>query len=165
MSLNHPNSCILQSFSPMTPTPPVCVGSCAVSCFLFYFYFGFGFWWHKLKPSGDKKSTSIKELPISNWPVGKFVEHFLDCWLIWEDTAHCGWCWSGPGVSKKAGWASYGDQASEQHSTMDSLSGPVPPVILWFPWMMNYNLQAKINSLLPAVALGHGGYHRNRNAK
>ena len=41
--------------------------------------------------------------------------------------AHCGWghLWAGsPGFYKKAGWASHGEQASEEHPSMASASAP-----------------------------------------
>ena len=46
---------------------------------------------------------------------------------MWEGPAHCGWYhpWAGgPGVYKKAGWASHGEQASKQHPSMGSASAP-----------------------------------------
>lgn len=32
----------------------------------------------------------MEEFSPSDWPGGKCVEHFLDKWLMWESSAHCG---------------------------------------------------------------------------
>lgn len=45
--------------------------------------------------------------PPSDWLVALSVGNFLDCGLMWEGPAYCGWCdpWAcGPGLCKKAGW-------------------------------------------------------------
>lgn len=42
------------------------------------------------------------------------LQHFLDCQLMEESLAYCGWCHpciGGPGVCKKARWASHGEAA------------------------------------------------------
>lgn len=54
------------------------------------------------------EEVSVEELPSSDWPVNISMGHFLNCWLMWEDSAHCVWyhTWAGgPRMYEKAGWA------------------------------------------------------------
>jgi hypothetical protein len=66
---------------------------------------------------------------------------------------HCH-CWaSGPGWYKKAGWASHGEQANEQHSSIASASVPVSRFLPCPSWMMDCKRGAEINLFLSNLLL------------
>lgn len=73
-----------------------------------------------------EEGRSAEKMPQSDWHVGKPVGHFFDWWLM-GGVAHCGWCHTlagGPGLNKKASWASRGKWASKQHFCVVSASAP-----------------------------------------
>ena len=53
--------------------------------------------WYKSRCTKEE-GVSIEYLPPSDWPVGVAVECFLGCWLIWEGSVHCRWCFLTQGV-------------------------------------------------------------------
>lgn len=70
---------------------------------------------------------------LLDWLRQVSIEHFLDSWLAWEGPAHCGWHpWThGPGLYKKAGLASCGEQASRQCSSVAFASVAVFTFLSW----------------------------------
>lgn len=48
-----------------------------------------------------KRGPSVEELPPSDWPIGRSVGHFFDCWLVGGSSP----LWAaGPVFHKKASW-------------------------------------------------------------
>jgi hypothetical protein len=77
----------------------------------------------------------------------------------------------GPGWYKKAGWASHGEQATKQHSSMASASASASRFLLClcscpdFPhwWSVMWSYVLKKNHFLPRLLLVMVFYHSNRN--
>lgn len=67
-----------------------------------------------------EEGPSAEKMPPS---CGVSVWRFLDCWLMWVDPAHCGWCcpWVGSlGLCKKARWVSHEEKARRRFSAIKS---------------------------------------------
>lgn len=80
-----------------------------------------------------EEGRSAEKMPQSDWHVGKPVGHFFDWWLM-GGVAHCGWCHTlagGPGLNKKASWASRGKRASKQHFCVVSCISTLLQVPVW----------------------------------
>lgn len=70
-------------------------------------------------------SIPLDRLPSSVWSVGMSREYFLDWWLIWKDSAHCGWYWPkarGSWLCKTAGWTRHEKQVSKVYPSVTSTS-------------------------------------------
>lgn len=85
-------------------------------------------------------SIPLDRLPSSLWSVGMSRGYFLDWWLIWKDSAHCGWYWpkaSDSGLCKTAGWTSRGKHVSKAYPSVTSSSIPASrclPRVPRLPW-------------------------------
>jgi hypothetical protein len=82
--------------------------------------------WHRLESSGDGnynwENASIK---LGYRRVCKIFSQLV---ISGGGPTHCGWFYpwaGGPGLYKKAGWASHGEQASKQHPSVASISAPI----------------------------------------
>ena len=74
-----------------------------------------------------EERISTEKMSLEEWPAGKSARAFSWLMIILEGPAHHGWCylWAlGPGVYKKASWASHDEQTNIQHSSMASASVP-----------------------------------------
>lgn len=91
-----------------------------------------------------EEGVSIEYLPPSDWPVGMALECFLGCWLIWEDSVHCRWCFLTQGVGlvfyQEGTLTSQKKQTRQQCSATISAPRSCLVFLPWLPWMMGCKL-------------------------
>lgn len=111
-----------------------------------------------------EEGRSAEKMPQSDWHVGKPVGHFFDWWLM-GGVAHCGWCHTlagGPGLNKKASWASRGKRASKQHFCVVSASAPSSRFLYEFLPLWSWSLPQKKSGLGQTVTILSWAYLNSR---
>ena len=89
--------------------------------------------WYFWIPTGSLKPGSLDVILCQSSHVTRLK---FNKWLFGQVPALCGQCHSWacwPGVYKNARWASHGDQARKQHSSMASASIPASRFLPWSP--------------------------------